>query len=146
MIQSENTSSSDLISTQKSILVIEKNPQTRDSIVRGFADNDLRILTAGDGNVGLAIALAKKPDLIITDIMLPGRSGFLIIEFLRSQTELKCPIVVVTSNSGRRHREYAELLGVQDYFLKPFTVSELVSACMKHLVDFVSLEPSLSQA
>lgn len=117
----------------KSVLVIDKNSQTRDSILQGFSDRNLKLYSAWDGNTGLAIALAKKPDLIVTDIMLPGRSGFLLIEYLRSQTELSCSIVVVTSNQGKRHREYAELLGVQGYFLKPFISSDLISHCHSEL-------------
>lgn len=117
----------------KRILVLEKNPRIRNSILEGFPEEQFELWAAGDGNLGLAIALAKKPDLILTDVTLPRRSGFLVIEYLRHHSELDCPIVVLTSNTGKRHREYAELLGVQGYFFKPARIPELIRACKKLL-------------
>lgn len=129
----------------KRILVIEKNPRIRNSILDGFSEARFDLWAAGDGNLGLAIALAKKPDLIVTDVVLPKRSGFLVIEYLRRNTVLDCPIVILTSNDGRRHREYAELLGVQKYFVKPVRVPDLVRASMKLLVDEANEEVSANQ-
>ena len=124
----------------KRVLVIEKNPRIRNSILDGFPEHKFDLWASGDGNLGLAIALAKKPDLILTDLILPKRSGFLVIEYLRRNTVLDCPVVILTSNDGKRHREYAELLGVQKYFVKPVRVPDLIRACTKLLADHESAD------
>lgn len=133
MIQRSESCEVSKLDSQKRILVIEKNPRIRNLILESFPRDKFELWAAGDGNLGLAIALAKKPDLILTDIILPERSGFLVIEYLRHHTELECPIVVLTSNTGKRHREYAELLGVERYFFKPVRVPELVQTCIELL-------------
>ena len=81
---------------------------------------------AQDGNEGLAVAETKSPDLIVLDIMMPRRSGFLVLERLLQILEDPIPVVIVTGNFGDRHRTYAEVLGVEGYFYKPVKIPLLL--------------------
>ena len=67
-----------------------------------------------------------RPDLVILDMMLPKRSGFLVLETLRQFEPIPTRVIMITANDGKRHREYAESLGVDGYLIKPFEVSTLI--------------------
>ncbi len=95
---------------------------------RGF-----RILVARDGNSGLMVAERENPDLIILDMMMPKKSGFLVLEKLRSRPGGLIPTIMITGNEGSRHRAYAEMLGVRDYIRKPFAMEKLVRSIDKVL-------------
>ncbi len=123
----------------KKVLIIDDDRDIVSSIAYALERHQFNVATAYDGNEGLAIAQTKIPDLIILDLMMPERSGFLTLEYLRTKTELYCPVIVVTGNDGSRHRQYAELLGVAGYLNKPFKIDELVSRVLE------LLEPSESK-
>jgi len=64
-------------------------------------------------------------DLVILDAMLPGRSGFLALEKIKGRSD--SPIVImVTANEGKRHKAYAESLGVDGYLFKPVPLQTLL--------------------
>jgi DNA-binding response OmpR family regulator len=66
-------------------------------------------------------------------MMMPRRSGFLVLERLRQTTDNPVPVIMITANEGARHREYAEMLGVSDYIAKPFTMDRLLNSVSKLL-------------
>jgi len=59
---------------------------------------------------------------------MPRRSGFLVLERLRQNDSVPIPVIMITGNEGARHREYAEMLGVNDYINKPFTMDRLLNS------------------
>jgi DNA-binding response OmpR family regulator len=86
------------------------------------------VVVARDGNQGLALAERENPDLMILDMMMPKRSGFLVLEKLRRLRDEPLPVIMITGNEGSRHKAYAELLGVSDYIRKPFAMDRLIDA------------------
>jgi DNA-binding response OmpR family regulator len=86
-----------------------------------------RTLTANDGNLGLAVAEREAPELVIVDMMMPKKSGFLVLETLKRRPGGP-PIIMITGNEGSRHRAYAESLGVDDYLRKPFDLEQLLAS------------------
>ena len=86
------------------------------------------VVVARDGNQGLALAERENPDLMILDMMMPKRSGFLVLEKLRRLRDEPLPVIMITGNEGSRHKAYAELLGVNDYLRKPFAMDRLMEA------------------
>jgi DNA-binding response OmpR family regulator len=76
----------------------------------------------------LALAEREEPDLMILDMMMPKRSGFLVLEKLRRTRETLLPVIMITGNEGSRHKAYAELLGVSDYIRKPFAMDRLLQS------------------
>ena len=86
------------------------------------------ILVARDGNQGWAMAERDNPDLVILDMMMPKRSGFLVLEKLRRSRPVPMRVIMITANEGSRHKAYAEMLGVDDYIRKPFAMDRLLES------------------
>ena len=110
------------------VLVVDDDPEITESIRYALKSNGFQVTIARDGNQGVAIAETKKPQLVILDMMMPKRSGFLVLERLRQNGEEPVPVIMITGNEGSRHQEYAELLGVSDYIHKPFTMDRLLDS------------------
>ena len=66
--------------------------------------------------------------LMILDMMMPKRSGFLVLEKLRRTHPIPVRVIMITANEGSRHKAYAEMLGVDDYIRKPFGMDRLIDS------------------
>ncbi len=79
-----------------------------------------------DGNEAVLTCQGDDPpDVVVLDMMLPGRSGFLVLEKIKGHEDAPL-VVMVTANEGKRHMAYAESLGVDRYLLKPVPLERLV--------------------
>ncbi len=110
----------------RTILLVDDDPEIVESMRTVLENRGYRIFVARDGNAGLAMAEREQPDLIILDMMMPRKSGFLVLEKLKSRPGGMIPTIMITANEGSRHRAYAEFLGVKDYIRKPFAMDKLV--------------------
>ena len=116
----------------KRILLVDDDYEIIESMRLTLESRGYQILIARDGNQGLAMAERENPDLLILDMMMPKRSGFLVLEkLLRSKPAL--PTIMITANEGSRHKAYAEMLGVKDYLRKPFPMDRLLESVEKLL-------------
>ena len=115
----------------KKVLVIDDDNEIIETVQFALETSGYRVVIARDGNQGIALAEQESPDLIILDMMMPKRSGFLVLENLRRNREVPIPVIMVTGNEGNRHQAYAELLGVSDYIHKPFAMDRLLNAVKK---------------
>src|SRR5215472_8467586 len=116
---------------QRTILIDDDDHEILESMRTILANKGFRILAARDGNAGLTVAERENPDLIILDMMMPKKSGFLVLEKLKSRPGGLIPTIMITGNEGSRHRAYAEMLGVRDYIRKPFAMEKLVRSIEK---------------
>jgi DNA-binding response OmpR family regulator len=112
----------------KSILLVDDDPEIVGAMRVFLEQKGYRVLTASEGNAGLALAEMEAPDLIVVDMMMPRKSGFLVAEKLKSRPGSGPPIIMITANEGSRHRAYAEMLGVADYLRKPFAMDKLLES------------------
>ena len=112
----------------KTILLVDDDYEIVETMRTVLEGKGYRILMARDGNAGLIVAERENPDLIILDMMMPKKSGFLVLEKLKSRPGGLIPTIMITGNEGSRHRAYAEMLGVKDYIRKPFAMEKLVRA------------------
>jgi signal transduction histidine kinase len=107
------------------VLIVEDNAEMRGFLVATLGDS-YRTATAEDGRRGLEQALALRPDLILTDAMMPGMTGDQLVQALRAHAEFDdVPIVVLTARADDERRAAALRSGAQDYLVKPFGVVEL---------------------
>ena len=113
---------------QRTILLVDDDHEIVESMRTVLENKGYRILVARDGNSGLMVAERENPDLLILDMMMPKKSGFLVLEKLKSRQGGLIPTIMITGNEGSRHRAYAEMLGVRDYIRKPFAMEKLVRA------------------
>jgi DNA-binding response OmpR family regulator len=110
----------------ETILIVEDDP----AMLRGLKDNfefkGYGTLTAADGEQGLDLALNKKPDLILLDIMLPKINGYEICRLIR-QEKLDMPIIMLTAKGEESDIVLGLNLGADDYVTKPFSIKELLA-------------------
>ena len=115
------------MSDTKTILLIEDDREISSTISSVLNSAGYSVLTAPNGIEGQKLVTAKKPDLVITDMMMPRMGGFPLLEFLRT---LKDPprVIMITANEGGRHKAYAEMLGVDEYLRKPFPMEVMLES------------------
>jgi DNA-binding response OmpR family regulator len=118
---------------KKRILLVDDDYEIVESMKMALESRDCQILIARDGNQGLAMAEREDPDLLILDMMMPKRSGFLVLEKLRRSRPVPLRVIMITANEGSRHKVYAEMLGVDEYLRKPFAMDRLLDSVAKLL-------------
>ena len=119
--------------TPHRVLVVDDDAEIIDTVQFALKQKGYDVIIARDGNQGLAMAEKDQPDLVILDMMMPKRSGFLVLEKLRRTRPMPVRVIMVTANEGSRHKAYAEMLGVDDYIRKPFAMDKLVEAVQRLL-------------
>jgi DNA-binding response OmpR family regulator len=119
------------MSTSKTILLVDDDPEVCTGLGTILEGRGYRVLTAGDGNLGLALAEREAPDLVVVDMMMPKKSGFLVLEKVKGRPGGAPPVIMITANEGARHRAYAEQLGVDDYLCKPFDMERLLASVQR---------------
>lgn len=107
------------------ILVVDDDPDILASTALSLRAEGAEVVTAEDGNTAVSLFLASRPDGVVLDMMLPRRSGFLVLEKIRDAPDPP-PVIMVTANQGRRHMTYAENLGVTAYLVKPVAMPRLL--------------------
>jgi DNA-binding response OmpR family regulator len=112
----------------KTILIIDDDREIVSGLKLVLETKGYRVLTAYDGAAGMSVAEAEHPDLAIIDMMMPKKSGFLVLEGLKNKNAEKPKVIMITANEGGRHRAYAEMLGVDDYLCKPFAMEKLLES------------------
>jgi DNA-binding response OmpR family regulator len=115
------------------ILLVDDDAEIIEAMRYALEAKGYEILVARDGNQGLALAEREDPDLVILDMMMPKRSGFLVLEKLRRTRPVPMRIIMITANEGSRHKAYAEMLGVDDYIRKPFPMDRLLTSVARLL-------------
>ncbi len=127
-MSSEHRTESADSTAKKKILLVDDDAEIIDSLRAVLETRGYNILVARDGNQGLAMAEREDPDLVILDMMMPKRSGFLVLEKLRRTRMVPIRVIMITANEGSRHKAYAEMLGVDDYIRKPFAMDRLMES------------------
>ncbi len=115
------------------MLIVDDDGEIVESVKFALEQRGYAVLVARDGNQGLAMAEREDPDLVILDMMMPKRSGFLVLEKLRRSRPVPLRVIMITANEGSRHKAYAEMLGVDDYIRKPFAMDRLMESVDKLL-------------
>ena len=110
------------------ILLVDDDAEIIESLRIALESKGFEVAIARDGNQGLALAEREQPDLVILDMMMPKRSGFLVLERLQRSSAINPRVIMITANEGNRHKAYAEMLGVDDYIRKPFAMDRLLAS------------------
>jgi|SRR5262245_10234769 len=112
----------------RTVLVIDDDPNIRETLQIALQDVGFRVISARDGEDGISRAVAELPDLVIVDMMMPRASGFTVIERLKQKHQLRMPVIMLTGNESDHQRAYAEFLGVDCYLTKPVRPFQLFQA------------------
>jgi len=127
----------------RSILVVDDDPDVLSTVRMAFEAAGAKVTTANDGNKALDMAKRVDPDLIVLDMMMPKRSGFLVMESLKPNKGVgtRPYVIMITANEGKRHELYARHLGVDEYLSKPFSMDRMMEkACELLQGEFIDPE------
>jgi DNA-binding response OmpR family regulator len=108
------------------ILVIEDDRAIRQAIVDALEISGYAVREAARGETGLEMALRENYDLLLLDLVLPGRDGLVILEELR-RVRPTTPVIILTARGAEQDRLRGFRLGADDYVVKPFSVKELLA-------------------
>ncbi len=114
------------------ILIVEDEPRIREFLTRAFEAEGYTVTPAADGETGLRQAISGDHDLVVLDLLLPGRSGLDLLPEIR-QYEPDLPVLILSARSDLATRLRGFELGAVDYIAKPFSLDELLARARVHL-------------
>ncbi|MEX0340214.1 MAG: response regulator transcription factor [Arenibacterium sp.] len=113
----------------RKVLLIEDEPNIIEAVRFLLVREGWDVAAHCDGEDAVDVVLAQRPDLVILDMMLPGRSGMDILRDLRGLSDLKgLPVLMLTARGQARDRDLAEEAGVSRFMTKPFSNAEVLTA------------------
>ncbi|WP_158841150.1 ATP-binding protein [Saccharothrix deserti] len=119
---------------ERRILLVEDNADMRDYLARLLTAQHWRVDAVGDTETALKHARTSRPDLVLSDVMLPGRDGVALLGDLRSDPVLaRVPVVLLTARAGTESAVEGLRNGADDYVVKPFHPAELIARTRVHL-------------
>jgi signal transduction histidine kinase/ActR/RegA family two-component response regulator len=119
------------LSSISTVLVIDDDPATRDLLERGLSANDLSVVTAENGEDGLLLAQALRPDIIILDVVLPDKDGWEVLAALKSDPELMGIPAIMLTIVDERGKGLA--LGATEYLIKPVDSDHIIKLIHSYL-------------
>ena len=120
-----------MVKDAKTILIVDDEQPIVDILVYNLKKEGYNTIEASDGMTAVDIALDKKPDLILLDIMLPKLDGLSVCK--RIKNSLNVPIIMLTAKDSEIDKILGLELGADDYITKPFSVRELVARVKANL-------------
>ncbi|MBW4524340.1 MAG: PAS domain S-box protein [Phormidium tanganyikae FI6-MK23] len=119
--------------THARVLLVDDNADMRDYLTRILSDH-VQVESVADGTAALSAARSQVPDLILSDVMMPGLDGFQLLQALRADPGTRgIPIILLSARAGEEAIVEALEAGADDYLIKPFSTQELISRVNTHL-------------
>jgi DNA-binding response OmpR family regulator len=113
----------------KHVLLLEDEPNIIEAVSFLLSRDGWSVSTHSNGHDAADVIRAKQPDVLVLDVMLPGRSGFDILEDIRSEGVCRdVPVLMLTARGQTKDRERAERLGATRFMTKPFSNAEIIEA------------------
>jgi DNA-binding response OmpR family regulator len=113
----------------KTVLLIEDEPNIIEAVQYILSRNGWQVKTHANGHDANAVIQSSLPDLIILDVMLPGKSGYDILREIRlTPACLDIPVLILTARGQTKDRQMAEALGASRFMTKPFSNQEMLDA------------------
>jgi signal transduction histidine kinase len=110
------------------LLVADDNVDMRDYVARLLRERGWMVEAVADGAAALAAARARPPDLVLSDVMMPGLDGFGLLDALRRDPGTRdVPVVLLSARAGEEARVEGVAAGAADYLVKPFSARELIT-------------------
>jgi len=126
---SEQMIEAELRLKDRTVLIVDDDREVLEAIDQAMQAEGALTQTCQDGNTAVRICESDPPQLVVLDMMLPKRSGFLVLEKVKRLPEPPA-VIMVTANEGKRHQQYAESLGVDGYLLKPVRLERLITMAL----------------
>ena len=118
----------------KKILFVDDEEHLRGNVQRYLELNEFEVILANDGAEGLEMIKKEKPDLVITDVMMPRMDGFTMLREIKSSEAMRdIPVIMLTAKESIR--DLYEMQGASDFIPKPFDMGSLLDAVNKALLN-----------
>lgn len=128
------------------VLVIEDEFQILSNLEEILTLSGHTVITAGDGDQGLKLIQAHRPDLVVCDVMMPAMDGYGVLEAMRQNSATaEIPVILLTARAERGDHRRGMELGANDYVTKPFTTEELLKAIDVQLAKQTALVQKIHQ-
>src|SRR5437899_12559011 len=114
------------------VLIVDDDQDILESVDHALQAEGALTMTVPDGNAAVQAVAEDPPDIVVLDMMLPKRSGFLVLERIKGFEDSPL-VIMVTANEGKRHQAYAESLGVDRYLQKPVPLIRLIESAVELL-------------
>jgi signal transduction histidine kinase len=122
------------LSEQARVLLADDNADMREYVARLLRAQGWTVHTVSDGRAALDAVIATKPDLVLSDVMMPSLDGFGLLRELRAREDTKSiPVLLLSARAGVEARVDGAHAGADDYIVKPFVAQELVARVGSHL-------------
>jgi PAS domain S-box-containing protein len=116
------------------ILLADDNADMRGYVRRLLTSTGYEVEAVGDGLTALRAAQARKPDLVVTDVMMPELDGYGLLKRIRADADLRqVPVIFLSARAGEEARIEGMHAGADDYLIKPFSARELLARVDAHL-------------
>ncbi len=116
------------------ILVMEDDPPNRATLIDILELNGYGVISATNGPDGVALAQKERPDVILTDISMPGLTGFEVIRILHADEQTRAiPIIIVSASVEAEKMRQGMDLGAEDFIVKPFTEDQILQSIRARL-------------
>lgn len=126
------------------VLVVEDHQRLLRSLRRGLELLGYEILTADTGEEGYSLALSSDVDIVVLDVMLPGKNGFEILRDLRT-TNFRKPVLILTAKDSLADRQRGRECGADDFLAKPFAFTDLVTSLQRLLQPGGAGRPAMEE-
>ena len=116
------------------VLLADDNADMRDYVARLLRAQRWVVDTVADGRAALEVAVTSPPDIVLSDIMMPGLDGFGLVRALRANPATRAvPVILLSARAGEESRIEGMATGADDYLIKPFSARELIARVSAHL-------------
>lgn len=124
------------------VLVIDDEEPIRSNVVRFLRLEGLDAMQAQDGEAGLAVARAQRPDLILCDVMMPRMNGLEVLALVQADPQLRTvPFFFLSASAEPEKLEQAMTLGARGYLTKPFNLAQLREVLKQNLPSWPPATP-----
>ncbi|MEW6209334.1 MAG: response regulator [Acidobacteriota bacterium] len=118
----------------RTILVVEDSPTEMQIVKNALQSRGYNVITAANGEEGIEKAHKERPQLVVLDIILPGKNGYQVCRDLKSSPDTKdVPVIMLTSKSQESDRFWGMKQGADAYLTKPWREDELLATVARHL-------------
>ena len=120
--------------SQETILIVEDSATDMRMVTAALQGTGHNIITAVDGEEAIAKARKEHPNLVLLDVILPGKNGFQVCRDLKTSPETKdIPVIIISSKNQESDRFWGMKQGAVEYLTKPFGEAELLAAVARHI-------------
>jgi len=116
------------------IMIVEDSPTDRKIAESVCLENGFRVINVTEGDTALAMAIEKKPALILLDVILPNKNGFQVCRQLKTNAATKdIKVIIVSSKDQASDKFWGMKQGADDYITKPYSEDDLIAAIQKNI-------------